>query len=162
LPRAGTQPRCALIAVEGDGSRLGRYPRKSYRPGITFVSEGEGTLLIKQQAQAIWRGGLKAGSGSFRSNTVEGEYSFDSRFEGGAGSTPEGLLGAAHAACFSMALSLFLGERGHTPDAIRATSTVYLDPQQLAITRIEVETEAELPGLTEIEFREIAEQAKTN
>jgi len=131
-------------------------------PAITFVSEREGTLMIKQQGQAVWRGGLKGGSGSFRSNTVEGEYSFASRFEGGAGSTPEGLIGAAHAACFSMALSLVLEKHGHTPEAIHTTSTVHLDPQQLAITQIELQTEAEVPGLTESEFRELAEEAKTN
>jgi lipoyl-dependent peroxiredoxin len=118
--------------------------------------------MIKQQAQAVWKGGLKQGAGSFRSGTVEGKYSFASRFEGGAGSTPESLIGAAHAACFSMALSLFLEQQGHTPDAIRTTATVHLDPQQLAITRIELETEADVPGLAEAEFPAIAEQAKSN
>jgi osmotically inducible protein OsmC len=118
--------------------------------------------MIKQQAQAVWRGGLKDGKGSFRSGTIKGDYSFASRFEGATGSTPEGLIGAAHASCFSMALSLFLGEHGHTPESIRTTATVHLDPQQLAITLIELETEAEVPGLTETEFRELAEQAKKN
>ena len=117
--------------------------------------------MIKQQAQASWKGGLKQGTGSFRSGPVEGKYSFASRFEGGAGSTPEQLIGAAHAACFSMALSLFLEQQGHSPDAIRTTATVYLDPAQLAITRIELETEAEVPGLPEAEFPAIAEQAKS-
>jgi osmotically inducible protein OsmC len=119
-------------------------------------------IMVKQQAQAVWRGGLKDGSGSFRSGTIAGEYSFASRFEGGKGATPEGLIGAAHAGCFSMALSLFLGDRGHAPEAIRTTATVELDPKQLAITRIELETEAEVPGLDEAAFREIAEQAKKN
>jgi osmotically inducible protein OsmC len=118
--------------------------------------------MIEQQAQAVWRGGLKKGSGSFHSGTIEGKYSFASRFEGGEGSTPEELIGAAQAACFSMALSLFLEERGHTPEAIRTTATVSLDPSQLAITRIELETEADVPGIDEAEFRETAEQAKQN
>jgi len=118
--------------------------------------------MIKQKAQAVWRGGLKDGRGSFRSGTIEGEYSFASRFEGGNGSSPEGLIGAAHAGCFSMALSLFLGEHGHKAEAIRTTATVELDPQQLAITRIELETEAEVAGLDEAGFRDIAEQAKKN
>jgi lipoyl-dependent peroxiredoxin len=118
--------------------------------------------MIKQQGQAVWRGGLKSGSGTFRSGTIEGEYSFGSRFEGGQGGTPEGLVGAAHAGCFSMALSLFLEEQGHAPEAIRTTATVELDPKQLTITRIELETEAEVPGLDESTFREIAEQAKKN
>ena len=118
--------------------------------------------MIKQKAQAVWRGGLKDGRGSFRSGTIEGEYSFASSFEGGKGSSPEGLIGAAHAGCFSMALSLFLGEHGHKAEAIRTTATVELDPQQLAITRIELETEAEVAGLDEAGFRDIAEQAKKN
>ena len=118
--------------------------------------------MIKQKAQAVWRGGLKDGRGSFRSGTIEGEYSFASRFEGGKGSSPEGLIGAAHAGCFSMALSLFLGEHGHKAEAIQTTATVELDPQQLAITRIELETEAEVAGLDEAGFRDIAEQAKKN
>lgn len=118
--------------------------------------------MIKQQAQAVWRGGLKDGSGSFRSGTIEAEYSFASRFEGGEGSTPEELIGAASASCFSMALALFLGERGHRPDVIRTTSSVQLDPEQLAITRIELETEAEVARLDEGEFQRLAEQAKAN
>jgi lipoyl-dependent peroxiredoxin len=118
--------------------------------------------MIKQEAQAVWRGGLKDGSGTFRSGTIQGEYSFASRFEGGKGSTPEGLIGAAHAGCFSMALSLFLGQHGHPPEAIRTTANVELDPQKLAITRIELETEADVPGLDDARFREIAEEAKEN
>jgi len=118
--------------------------------------------MIRQEAQAVWRGELKGGSGSFRSGTIQGEYSFASRFEGGKGSTPEGLIAAAHAGCFSMALSLFLGRHGHTPEAIRTTATVELDPKELAITRIELETEADVAGLDDAGFREIAEQAKQN
>jgi lipoyl-dependent peroxiredoxin len=118
--------------------------------------------MIRQEAQAVWRGELKGGSGSFRSGTIQGEYSFASRFEGGKGSTPEGLIAAAHAGCFSMALSLFLGQHGHTPEAIRTTATVELDPQQLAIIRIELETEADVAGLDDTGFREIAEEAKQN
>jgi lipoyl-dependent peroxiredoxin len=116
--------------------------------------------MITQHAEAVWNGGLKNGKGSFRFGATEGQYSFASRFEGGAGSTPEELIGAASAGCFSMALSLFLGERGYTPEVIRTTSTVQLDPDQLAITRIDLETEAEVPRLDEAEFKKIAEQAK--
>ena len=118
--------------------------------------------MVKKTAQAVWRGGLKEGSGSFRAGTVAGKYSFASRFESGPGSTPEELIGAAHASCFSMALSLYLGEHGHTPEAIQTTATVHLDPERLAITQIELETEAEVPGLAEAEFRQVAEQAKRN
>jgi lipoyl-dependent peroxiredoxin len=118
--------------------------------------------MIKQEAQAVWRGGLKDGSGTFRTGVIQGDYSFASRFEGGKGSTPEGLIGAAHAGCFSMALSLFLGQHGHAPEAIRTTATVELDPEHLAITRIELETEADVAGLNDAGFREIAEEAKKN
>ena len=118
--------------------------------------------MIEKKAQAVWKGGLKKGAGSFRSGTIEGNYTFASRFEGGEGSTPEELIGAAHAACFSMALSLFLEQEGHAPEAIRTTATVQLDPQQLAITKIDLETEAEVPGLDESAFPAIAEQAKKN
>jgi osmotically inducible protein OsmC len=122
---------------------------------------GEYTM-IEQQAQAVWRGGLKKGSGTFESGAIEGQYSFGSRFMGEEGSTPEQLIGAAQAACFSMALSLFLEEKGHTPEAIRTRAVVSLDSSQLAITRIELQTEASVDGLDEAQFREIAEQAKKN
>lgn len=118
--------------------------------------------MIEQRAHAVWRGGLKQGSGSFRAGALAGKYSFSSRFEGGAGSSPEELIGAAQASCFSMALSLFLGERGYTPEIIETRSTVYLDAQQLAISRIELETEAEVPGVSESAFQELAEQARKN
>jgi osmotically inducible protein OsmC len=75
---------------------------------------------------------------------------------------PEELIGAAHASCFSMALSLFLGGHGHTPDTIETTATVYLDPQRLVIARIELETEAEVRSLSDSVFQECAEQAKKN
>jgi osmotically inducible protein OsmC len=93
---------------------------------------------------------------------LAGQYSFASRFQGATGSTPEELIGAAHASCFSMALALFLERQGHTPVEIDTTATVYLDPQRLAIARIELETEAEVPGLAESEFQACAEQAKQN
>ena len=89
--------------------------------------------MITQRAQAHWQGGLKDGAGSFRAGSVAGRYSYSSRFEGGSGSTPEELIGAAHASCFSMALALVLGEHGLSPVAIDTTATVYLDPDRLAI-----------------------------
>ena len=118
--------------------------------------------MIEQQAQAVWRGGLKDGEGSFRSDTIEGKYSFASRFEGGKGSTPEELIAAAHASCFSMALSLFLEKGGHKAETIRTTAKVLLDPSEITITGIELDTEAEVAGLDEAEFRESAEQARQN
>ena len=116
--------------------------------------------MIEQQARAEWRGDLKSGRGSLRSGSIEAPYSFASRFQNGAGATPEELIGAAHAGCFSMALSLALGERGYVPETIRTTATVLLDADKLAITRIGLDTEAAVPGIDEEEFREIAEAAK--
>ena len=116
--------------------------------------------MITRQAQAVWNGTLKQGDGTVRFADEEQPYSFASRFERGDGTSPEELLGAAHAGCFSMALALVLGERGHEPEAIRTTATVALDPDALAVTRVELETEGEVPGLDEASFREAAEKAK--
>lgn len=116
--------------------------------------------MIKQQASAEWSGNLKSGEGSVRYGDVHAPYSFASRFQGGDGSSPDELLAAAHAACFSMALSLVLGEQGHTSDSIRTTATVRIDPEKLAITGIVLRTEAVVPGVGEAEFRELAETAK--
>ena len=118
--------------------------------------------MITQRAQAHWQGGLKDGAGSFRAGSVAGQYSYSSRFEGGSGSTPEELIGAAHASCFSMALALVLGEHGLSPVAIDTTATVYLDPDRLAIRRIELETEAEVPAVSDSVFQSCAETAKEN
>ena len=118
--------------------------------------------MIEQQAKAEWKGGLKRGEGRVQAGSIEAPYSFASRFEGGEESTPEELIGAAHAGCFSMALSLMLGEEGHEPESIRTTATVALDPERLAIARIELETEGEVPGLDADGFRRIAEKAKEN
>jgi osmotically inducible protein OsmC len=118
--------------------------------------------MIEQQAHAVWRGALKEGSGSFSSGSLSDRYSFSSRFEGGIGSSPEELIGAALASCFSMALALFLGGHGHTPVTIETTATVYLDPKRLVIARIELETEADVPALSDSAFQKIAVQAKKN
>jgi osmotically inducible protein OsmC len=116
--------------------------------------------MVRQQARAIWRGDIKHGSGTLRSANFEGGYSYGSRFDGQAGATPEELIGAAHAGCFSMALSLMLGKRGLAPEVIRTTATVEIDEPRLEITGIELETEAEVPGMDEAAFRAVAEQAK--
>lgn len=116
--------------------------------------------MVRQQARAVWQGDIKHGSGTLRSAHFEGPYSFGSRFEGQDGSTPEELIGAAHAGCFSMALALMLGKQGRTAGLIRTTATVEIDRARLTITGIELETEAEVPGLDEAGFRAVAEQAK--
>lgn len=119
--------------------------------------------MIDRSAQAEWKGDLKGGTGHVRAGNLESAYSFASRFEDGAGTTPEALIGAAHAGCFSMALSLILGEHGYTPDEIRTTATVRFDPDGLKITRITLETRASVPGLDDAaEFERIATAAKEN
>ena len=118
--------------------------------------------MIEQRARARWEGDLKHGAGSFHSSSLDGRYSFSSRFEGEPGSTPEELIGAAHASCYSMALALFLEQQGYSPVAINTAATVHLDPQELAIARIELDTEAEVPGLSDSAFQECAQLAREN
>lgn len=119
--------------------------------------------MITRTAQARWTGGLKGGRGLVRAGALESTYTFASRFQDGEGTTPEALVGAAHAGCFSMALSLMLGEHGFTPDEIRTTATVRFDPKGLEITGIVLDTTAVVPGLHDaVEFQRIAGLAKEN
>ena len=116
--------------------------------------------MITRTARARWNGPLKSGDGTLRFDGFEGPYSFASRFAQGEGTNPEALIGAAHAGCYSMALSLLLGEAGYEPTAIETTATVHLDPDALALTKIELETEADVPGLAPDAFHATAEKAK--
>lgn len=114
-----------------------------------------------RKSEAAWEGTLKEGRGTMRlaSGLYEGPYTFSSRFEEGAGTNPEELIGAAHAGCFSMFLAALLTEKGYTPGRISTTAAVHLGagPQ---IKRIDLECEAEVPGVGEAEFQEAAEAAK--
>ena len=96
------------------------------------------------------------------SGAYEGPYSFESRFQEGDGTNPEELIAAAHAGCFSMALSAELGRAGHSAETVETTATVYLDKvdEGFAIKRIELETQARVPGVSDDEFQQIAEAAK--
>lgn len=116
--------------------------------------------MITRTAQATWTGNLKQGKGSVLLGACDQDYSFDSRFGQGAGSNPEELLGAAHAGCFSMAFALMLGEAGYEPKIIRTGAKVYLDPQELRITKVALSTEADVPEIEGDILLEIAEQAK--
>ena len=118
--------------------------------------------MIVRNAQAVWNDNLKHGEGTVSFGSFEGPYSFASRFEDGDGTNPDELIGAAHAGCFSMALALVLGEAGHDPTSIRTDAEVHLDPDALAITKVVLSTEAEVPGLGEEAFQEHAEAAKQN
>ena len=120
--------------------------------------------MAVQNASAEWHGSLKEGSGRMRVGTgaVDGPYTFASRFETGKGTNPEELIGAAHAGCFSMALSAALGRAGHTPTSIRTDAKVHLGVADggPTITRIDLDVEGEVPGISAEQFQEFAEGAK--
>ena len=117
-------------------------------------------------AHARWEGTIKEGKGTvdFGNGAFKGAYSFGSRFEDGSGTNPEELLGAAHAGCFAMALSLVLGMAGFTPDYVDATAHVIVKPQDdgFKITRSHIVCEAKVRGIDPATFRTHAETAKSN
>jgi osmotically inducible protein OsmC len=121
---------------------------------------------MNRTADARWEGDLKGGKGSMRlgSGAFEGEYSFGTRFEGAAGTNPEELLGAAHAGCFSMALSLGLTQAGTPPKSIETRATVHLDKvgEAMSITGIDLVTKGDVPGLSAADFQRYAEDARKN
>lgn len=122
-------------------------------------------MAIQKSGSAHWQGGLRDGQGtlSLESGALRGQsYSFAKRFGGEAGTNPEELIGAAHAACFAMAMSNELGRAGLTADSIEATSTVTLDPAQGKITQVHVEVVATVPGATPDQFAAVAETTKVN
>ncbi|HYH52699.1 MAG TPA: OsmC family protein [Solirubrobacterales bacterium] len=120
--------------------------------------------MASRNGSAEWRGDLKGGSGTVKvgDGVFEGNYSFTSRFEDGEGTNPEELVAAAHAGCFAMALSLIIGEDGHTPESLRAQAKVQLRNVDGAptISRIDLEVEGSVPGIDEDAFRSYAEKAK--
>jgi osmotically inducible protein OsmC len=118
-------------------------------------------------AEAEWKGNLAEGSGRLkvRSGAFDGPYSFKSRFEEGQSATnPEELLGAAHAGCFTMALTAQLSRARLTPERIYTEARVKLEKvgEAFSITQIELETEAEVPGLDDATFQKYALDAKQN
>lgn len=121
--------------------------------------------MAARKANAHWQGDLKSGKGTmaFGSGAFEGQYSFSSRFEEGTGTNPEELIAAAHAGCFSMAFSNILAQAGHTPESVKTEATVHLEVTDdgPAITRIDLSCDASVPGISEVEFQEHAEAAKS-
>ena len=122
---------------------------------------------MKKTASAHWQGGIKDGKGTISTESgvlKDSPYGFNTRFEDKPGTNPEELIGAAHAGCFSMALSGGLSKAGIKPVRIHTTARVHLDQQGggFAITRIELETEAEVPGIDDATFQQHAEGAKKN
>lgn len=117
-----------------------------------------------RKAEAVWEGGLQGGKGKMKlgSGAYEGPYSFKSRFEEGTGTNPEELIGAAHAGCFSMALSAALGRAGFEPKRIHTKADVSLEKvgEGFKITKIHLDTEAEVPDIDEKTFAEHAAGAK--
>jgi osmotically inducible protein OsmC len=122
-------------------------------------------MTIKRSGSAYWKGGIKDGGGTVSTQSgvlKEAPYGFHARFENGPGTNPEELIGAAHAGCFTMALSGQLGQAGLTATALRTEATVALnkDGEGYAITDIHLNLVATVPGATQQQFDEIALKAK--
>jgi osmotically inducible protein OsmC len=119
--------------------------------------------MAVRQSEAVWQGTLKEGKGTMKlgSGAYEGEYTWASRFADGQGTNPEELIGAAHAGCFSMFLSAQLTNAGFPPNRIHTTATVHLTDGP-TISKIELNSEAEVPGVDQNTFNELAEKSKAN
>src|SRR6266403_5287755 len=119
-----------------------------------------GKTMATRTGAAVWEGTLKQGKGTMKlgSGAFEGQYSFSSRFESGKGTNPEELIGAAEAGCFSMALSHGLAQAGFPPKRVHTTAKVHLEKSAdgFSIPRIELVTEAIVPGIDEAKFKEQA------
>jgi lipoyl-dependent peroxiredoxin len=122
--------------------------------------------MATRNGSAEWRGDLQGGSGDLTvgDGVFSGNYSFASRFEAGEGTNPEELIAAAHAACFSMALSGDLGSHGHTIESVRTTARVHLRniDGTPTIQRIELDTEGRIPDIDQAHFEDHAQAAKAN
>src|SRR5262245_27230041 len=121
---------------------------------------------MERKATAVWQGGLKDGNGTLTSESKvlsNTPYSFTTRFEGSPGTNPEELLGAAHAGCFSMALSLILGEAGIKPERIETNAAVTLEKLSAGytITRVHLVVSVKAPGADRAKFEEAAQKAKS-
>lgn len=122
-------------------------------------------MTIHKKGQAHWEGDIKQGKGTISTESGalnQQPYGFNTRFEGKAGTNPEELIGAAHAACFSMALSLMLGEQGFVPQSIDTTADVSLDKTDggFAITKVALKSQVSLPGVDDAIFEKIINKAK--
>jgi len=114
-------------------------------------------------AEAEWKGNLFEGQGRMKMGTAyDGPYTFKSRMEDGAGTNPEELIAAAHAGCYSMALSAGLAKAGYAPKRVHTKASVHFDKvgDGFAITSIDLSTEADVPGIDSAKFQEMAEGAK--
>jgi osmotically inducible protein OsmC len=124
-------------------------------------------MTIKRNGSAVWSGGLKDGKGAVSTGSgvlKDSQYGFNTRFEDGPGTNPEELIGAAHAGCFTMALSGQLGQAGMTAQELRTTATVSLEKVEggFAITAIHLDLVAKIPGASQDAFDKAAQTAKEN
>jgi osmotically inducible protein OsmC len=122
---------------------------------------------MQRTASAVWNGSLKDGKGNITTQSsvlLEAPYSFITRFENGKGTNPEELIAAAHAGCFSMALSAQLGTMNHTPQRIHTTATLTLEKLEAGwtISKIHLDVSARIPGLSAAAFESAAASAKAN
>ena len=120
---------------------------------------------MKRNASAVWKGGLKDGKGTISSDSgvlADTQYSFSTRFENGQGTNPEELIAAAHAGCFSMALSAQLGTMGLTPEEIRTSAAVSLEKvgDGFSITAVHLTVKAKIPGADQAQFKTATDNAK--
>ena len=121
---------------------------------------------MKRKASAVWQGGLKDGKGTISTDSgvlSNTQYSFSTRFESGIGTNPEELIAAAHAGCFSMALSNALDKKGYTSKSVNTEARVELEKTEagFTITTITLDTRAEVEDVDDKIFQKIAEEAKT-
>jgi osmotically inducible protein OsmC len=148
-------------------STLGLFVRapddQQDRRGDSAPKESNMTI---RKAEAMWTGSLREGAGELvlESGAFRGPYTFKARFEQGKETNPEELLGAAHAGCFTMALTALLAREKIAPTEIRTTASVHLEPVTggFAIPKIELRTRAKSPGITAERFAELAADAKQN
>ena len=124
-------------------------------------------MTIKRNGSAVWSGGLKDGKGAVSTGSgalKDQQYGFNTRFEDGAGTNPEELIGAAHAGCFTMALSGQLGQAGLTAQELRTTATVSMEKVEggFSITAVHLDLVAKIPGASQDAFDKAANTAKEN
>lgn len=120
---------------------------------------------MNRKASAVWKGSLKEGKGTISTESgvlSDTQYSFSTRFENGKGTNPEELIGAAHAGCFSMALSAELGKASLTPESIATTATVTLEKTDagFTVTKVHLDVKAKIPGTNQAAFETVANAAK--
>jgi osmotically inducible protein OsmC len=136
---------------------------KQRSPHVDDFTQQE--VIMQRSATAVWEGGLKDGRGTVSTESgvlSESQYSFSTRFENGTGTNPEELLASAHAGCYSMALSLVLGESGITPERVQTNAAVTIEPSEdgFTITAVHLDTRIKAPGANRATVEEAAEKAK--